>query len=145
VPNKLDGGVIIGLRERWTHARTFPGQSVFAHMDQRGGSKESRKDSTIASRLTVNIYLDDDYKGGEFVFCSGTRNDGTWARSDKTMRPKQGDAVLFYQSIPEFSHAVLPLKSNHKTLLRSDVLYQFKDTADADVGGIKVKGGSKVK
>ena len=34
LPHELDGGTVMGLRANWNHARYFPGQSVFAHMDQ---------------------------------------------------------------------------------------------------------------
>jgi len=49
-----------------------------------------------------------------------------------------GDAVLFYQSVDEFAHAVLPLQSGTKTIMRSDVLYQFDTIKDADIGGERV-------
>jgi len=135
----LDGGTCLGLRAEWNHARYFPGQSVFPHMDQRQTSQEHRSDPCIASRITLNIYLDEDYEGGEFVFVRGVNDDGTWEFSHTTLHPKAGDAVLFYQGVPEFSHAVPPLKKGTKTILRSDVLYQFPSVAEADVGGQRIK------
>jgi len=134
IPARLDGGTAVGLRASWDHARYFPGQAVFAHMDQRQTSAEHRADPTIASRITLNIYLDEDYKGAEFVFVTGTRDDGTWATTHTTLRPRAGDAVMFYQSVKEFSHAVPPLISGIKTILRSDVMYRFESAAVADVG-----------
>lgn len=112
-------------------------------MDQRQTSAEHRNDPCVASRVTLNIYLDDQYEGGEFVFVTGVRNDGTWDRSHITLHPKAGDAVLFYQGVPEFSHAVPVLKSGTKTIIRSDVMYRFKTEQEADVGGRNVVGGRK--
>jgi hypothetical protein len=144
-PTDLDGGEVIGLRKEWNHARYFPGQSVFAHMDQRQTSEEHRKDPCIASRMTLNVYLDEAYEGGEFVFVTGVRNDGSWERSHTVLHPKAGDAVLFYQGVPEFSHAVPPLKSGIKTIMRSDVMYRFTNEEEADVGGLRVTGGRKIR
>lgn len=42
-------------------ARYFPGQSVFAHMDQRQTSAEHRAEPCIASRMSLTIYLDEGY------------------------------------------------------------------------------------
>jgi len=143
LPSHLDGGDAIGLRIEWNHARYFPGQSVFAHMDQRQSSIESSNDPCIASRMSLNVYLDNDYTGGEFIFVSGTRDDGTWEHSHTVLHPKAGDAVIFYQAVPEFSHSVPSLKSGTKTIMRSDVMYRFSSKEQADVGGRLVEGGRK--
>jgi hypothetical protein len=143
LPEKLDGGTAIGLRTEWHHARYFPGQSVFAHMDQRQTSQEHRKDPTVASRITLNCYLDRDYTGGEFDFVFGVRDDGSWEKTHLQIAPKTGDAVLFYQAVPEFSHAVPAMKTGTKTILRSDVMYRFASEKEADVGGLNVMGGLK--
>src|SRR3989338_8420438 len=50
IPETLDGGCCMGLRTEWHNARYFPGQSVFAHMDQRQTSQEHREDPLLASR-----------------------------------------------------------------------------------------------
>jgi hypothetical protein len=52
--------------------------------------------------------------------------------------------VLFYQAVPEFSHAVPVLISGIKTIMRSDVMYRFASEAEADVGGVAVVGGSRM-
>lgn len=104
-------------------------------MDQRGGSRESREDNTVASRITINVYLDDGYEGGEFAFVNGVQMDGTFEEEIMRPDPKAGDVVLFYQGAPEFSHAVLPLVAGPKTIMRSDVMYKFANKESADVGG----------
>ena len=50
-------------------------------------------------------------------------------------KPKAGDAVLFYQGIMEFAHAIDELRTGTKHILRSDVLYKFASENEADVGG----------
>lgn len=108
-------------------------------MDQRGGSRESRDDKTIASRITINVYLDEGYQGGEFAFVKGVRLDGTFEEEILRPEPKAGDVVLFYQGAPEFSHAVHPLATGPKTIMRSDVMYKFVDKESADVGGVNIQ------
>ena len=49
--------------------------------------------------------------------------------------PRRGPAVLFYQGVPEFSHVAKPVFDSKKYIMRSDVLYHFKDATAADVGG----------
>lgn len=145
LPQEMDGGRAIGLRSRWNHARYLPGQSVFGHMDQRQASAEHAANPNVASRMSLTIYLDDGYEGGEFVFIRGLRMDGSWEETHKTLRPKRGDAVLFYQAVPEFQHAVPPLKAGVKSIMRSDVLYEFPSAEEADVGGTRgVEGGRPV-
>ena len=138
LPEHLDGGVALGLRASWNHARYCPGQWVFAHMDQRMNSEENANDPTVGSRITITIYLDDTYEGAEFVFVKGVKLDGSYEEEHYRPAPGVGDAVLFYQSVDEFAHAVLPLQSGTKTIMRSDVLYQFDTIKDADIGGERV-------
>jgi len=145
LPQEMDGGEALGLREGWNHARYFPGQSVFAHMDQRQTSEEHKGDKTVASRMSLTIYLDEGYSGAEFVFVKGARLDGSYEKAHKVLTPKAGDAVIFYQGVPEFFHAVPPLKTKIKSIMRSDVLYKFKSEEEADVGGERgIKGGDPV-
>ena len=55
---------------------------------------------------------------------------------------KTGDVVLFCQN--EFEHAVRPLVSGSKTIMRSDVLYKFESVESANMGMKDVKGGSAI-
>jgi hypothetical protein len=103
-------------------------------------SAEHRQDPRIASRHSLTIYLDNDYTGGEISFVTGVRLDGTYSGSVMSLRPLPGDAVLFYQGIPEFSHAVAAVKGI-KSIMRSDVMYMFTSAEEADVGALNSKGG----
>lgn len=143
LPSNLDGGVAVGLRATWHHAKYFKGQWVFAHMDQRQTSEEHDDEPAIASRITLNIYLDDEYEGSEFVFVKTIRMDGTWSDEILRPKPKAGDAVLFYQGVMEFAHAIPELTAGTKHILRSDVLYRFANEEEADVGGARgIEGGA---
>ena len=72
IPPELDGGRAVGLETRWRHARYYDGQSVFAHMDFRHRSQEpshaAEVRDVIVSRMSLTVYLDDAYTGGEIVF-----------------------------------------------------------------------------
>jgi hypothetical protein len=72
--------------------------------------------------------------------------DGSYEEEHFRPAPKAGDAILFYQAVNEYEHAVLPLISGTKTIMRSDILYKFNSAEEADVGGEKVvqqEAGSK--
>lgn len=146
LPSKLDGGQATGLRSDWHHAKYFVGQWVFAHMDQRQTSTEHLEDPTVASRITLNIYLDDGYRGSEFAFVRTINLDGSWDGEILKPMPKAGDAVLFYQGIMEFAHAISGLEAGTKHISRSDVLYKFATKDEADVGGSKhgIEGGPPI-
>ena len=146
LPSELDGGEAIGLRKTWHHAKYFKGQWVFGHMDQRQTSEEHLENPTVASRITLNIYLDDEYTGSEFAFIKSIQLDGTWEGEILKPMPKAGDAVLFYQGIMEFAHGINELRSGTKHILRSDVLYKFKSEDEADVGGniLGIEGGTSL-
>jgi len=149
IPKEMDGGKLMGLRREFNHARYLidskgRGQSVMGHMDQRQPyAEEIKNDDTLATRMSLTIYLDEGYTGAEFVFIKGLKDTGLYDEAHKILRPRAGDAVIFYQGIPEFAHAVPPLKSRKKTIMRTDVLYKFRTKEEANAGGqwAPVKGG----
>ena len=126
VPEKLDGGKVNGLRTEWRHGRYLKDQYIFPHIDGRKTSNEQQNNKNIGSRFSLTIYLDDEYTGGEFVFVKGVHDDGRYDTIIKTIKPKAGMALLFYQDVSEFSHATLPVKSGVRSIMRSDVLYYFE-------------------
>ncbi len=87
------------------------------------------------------MYLDEGYTGGEIAFVTGVRMDGSFEGQHIALKPNPGDAVLFYQAVPEFSHYVHPVHGV-KTILRTDVMYRFASEEEADVGGLRVQGGA---
>lgn len=133
IPEELDGGQIVGLKEDVTHCRYFSGQVGFPHMDFRHGHPG---DPNVASRISFTVYLDDDYDGGELSFVKELRMDGLYPTSHLTVKPRKGSAVLFYQCVPQFAHWPHEIKRGQKSIMRADVMYRFPDGEAADVGGI---------
>eukprot|EP01084_Bolivina_argentea_P115594 205539_1 len=136
IPNTLDGGVVIGLQKNWRHARYFPGQSVFAHMDYRHGNNINE---CIVSRLSFTVYLNEDFEGGYTSFVKGMKNDGSFDEEYYKNKPKTGSAIVFYQCVPEFAHNATVVYNGHKSIMRADILYRFSNKTIADVGGLNIK------
>lgn len=136
LPEVLDNGRVIGLQTVWRHARYFPGQSVFAHMDFRHGSRE---DECVASRLSFTVYLNDDFDGGSTSFVLGMRDDGSHGEEYYPNRPRTGSVVIFYQSVPEFAHTANTVHRSCKSIMRADVMYRFPDKTAADISSKLIK------
>eukprot|EP01063_Lacrimia_lanifica_P015234 TRINITY_DN2204_c0_g1_i1.p1 TRINITY_DN2204_c0_g1~~TRINITY_DN2204_c0_g1_i1.p1 ORF type:complete len:253 (+),score=66.32 TRINITY_DN2204_c0_g1_i1:76-834(+) len=136
LPSELDGGVLVGLKTVIAHARYYPGQVGFPHMDYRhaGDAGSAVPGAAVASRISFTLYLNDDYTGGELSFVSELRMDGTAGGEHSKVRPRAGSAVLFYQGVPTFAHMPHRITSGCKSILRADVLYAFPDAEAADVG-----------
>jgi prolyl 4-hydroxylase len=82
------------------------GQRFGLHQDQ----SYTREDGA-RSFLTVILYLNDEYTGGETDF----------PEQQQRIVPKQGTVLLFQHML---LHAGLPILSGVKYLLRTDVMYQ---------------------
>lgn len=100
------------INERFRYYRYEPGQLFDWHFDhpfERG--RES-------SRLTLMVYLNDDFTGGttDFIFGSGV------IREDEimTVKPEKGMALVFTHNVLHRGAEVLTGK---KYVLRSDVMY----------------------
>ena len=137
-PKTLDGGRFVGLRNEFMFVRYYRNQSLFAHTDVRQtllGDKNQTE-----TRMSLTIYLDDDYEGGELAFVDGadiTADSmlfegggldavfGSYPEPKFVLRPAPGDAVIFYQNFPCFSHCVYPLKCGIKSIMRTDFMYDF--------------------
>merc|ERR1719235_2359408 len=111
-------------------------------MDQRQTSADHRADPTAASRMSLTVYLDEGYGGGDIAFVTGVGFDGSFAASHFSHHPSAGDAVLFYQAVQEFAHVAYAPREGCKTIMRSDVMYRFSSEEQADVGGLRVEGGA---
>lgn len=104
---KIEGYRAIGLNERLRVYRYAAGQSFGWHRDGR-----FRKGDGSVTRVTVLVYLNDDYRGGETELESGT------------VEVKAG-AVLGF--IHELRHRGRPVEEGVKYVLRTDILYQLCD------------------
>jgi predicted 2-oxoglutarate/Fe(II)-dependent dioxygenase YbiX len=103
VPAFMDGRQAWGLNERWRIYRYHPGQQFAGHVDA-----PFRRENGEKSLLTLLLYLNDDFDGGETTF------------GDLAIRPERGMALLFRH---ELFHAGQPLRRGTKYVLRSDVMF----------------------
>ena len=103
LPRFLDGCQAIGLNERFRYYRYEPGQQFRGHTDA-----PFRRANGEESRLTVLIYLNEDFTGGETAF----RNHEISAR--------KGAALVFRH---ELFHEGRPVLTGTKYVLRTDVMF----------------------
>lgn len=103
-PSELDGCVPSGVNERFRFYRYSGGQKFKRHMDGRVELNHFEE-----SRITLMVYLNDDYEGGETTF------------NDVTIKPEAGMALFF---IHEEKHAGNPVTSGTKYAMRTDVFYR---------------------
>ncbi|MDA8708607.1 2OG-Fe(II) oxygenase [Hellea sp.] len=98
------------LNERFRFYRYDVDQRFKRHIDGRV------KAHGLESRLTVMVYLNSGFKGGETKF------------DNVTILPKTGTCLLF---VHEQKHESLPIQAGQKYVLRSDVLYKNTDARDS--------------
>jgi predicted 2-oxoglutarate/Fe(II)-dependent dioxygenase YbiX len=114
VPADVYGWTAIGLNEQFRIYRYKDGQQFKLHPD--GAFK---RDETEHSKISVIIYLNDDFEGGETEFLD--------AVSDGTIKPEVGKMLLF-------SHGQLhkgnPVPTGTKYVLRTDIMYKNFDVSD---------------
>ena len=94
----------VGLNERLRFYKYHPGQEFKEHMDGR-----YRRNQYESSLLTLLIYLNGDFKGGETKF------------RDVTVVPETGLALVFQHKV---LHAGMPVIEGVKYVLRSDVMFR---------------------
>jgi prolyl 4-hydroxylase len=103
VPVFLEGRQAVGINERFRFYRYEPGQYFAPHSD---GS--FRRESGEESRLTLLVYLNDEFEGGETVF------------TDTVVTPARGMALVFRHELMHEGRAVV---RGSKYVLRSDVMF----------------------
>lgn len=103
IPGFLSGCQAIGLNERFRFYRYDPGQQFAWHADA-----PFRRDSGEHSLLTLMVYLNDGFSGGETAF------------SELVVPAEQGMALIFRHELP---HEGRPIASGRKYVLRSDVMF----------------------
>ena len=75
--------------------------------------RQKLDNKTIESRLSLLIYLNDDFSGGETKF----------KHEDIKVSPEQGSALVFEH---ELWHEGVSLKSGQKYVLRTDIMYTYE-------------------
>jgi prolyl 4-hydroxylase len=105
VPPELAGRPLHGTNPRFRGYRYNPGQAFKPHYD---GSY--RKSDTMESELTLLVYLNESFDGGETRFLD--------IQTD--VRPRTGSVLLFAHRV---LHEGAEVVSGTKYVLRSDVMY----------------------
>ena len=96
----------VGANERWRCYRYDPGQYFAPHYDGafvRNANEESQ--------LTLILYLNEDFEGGETAF----------PELGVSVRPKAGQALLFQHRL---LHESTPVRRGRKYAARSDIMYR---------------------
>jgi prolyl 4-hydroxylase len=103
VPQTLAGHRAIGVNERFRFYRYDPGQTFRWHRD--GYFERPNRER---SRLTLMVYLNDDFEGGETRF------------EQVVIKPLTGKALFF---VHHLLHEGAEVKRGRKYVLRTDVMY----------------------
>ncbi|MCA9691909.1 MAG: 2OG-Fe(II) oxygenase [Myxococcales bacterium] len=104
-PERFQGGALAGANPRLRIYRYGPGERHSAHWDT-----EHALASGALTRLTLVVYLNDDFVGGETDFPElGVR-----------VTPARGMALVFQQRV---LHQACPVTEGAKFVLRTDVAY----------------------
>ncbi len=107
----------ININPMFRYLKYGPGNYFKPHYD---GPYEDNNGNV--SLITIQMYLNDDFKGGETVFydaCDG--------KKIYTHVPKKGDIILFEQTI---EHTALTVTEGIKYSVRTEVMYGPIDTGD---------------
>jgi hypothetical protein len=112
-PEVVENRPVIGINERFRFYRYDPGQYFKLHYD---GCY--RRANGEVSQLTLMIYLNDDFSGGETHFNLNYPND------DVVIKPEKGMALCFDHYL---LHEGCDLIKGRKYVLRSDIMYGDQD------------------
>lgn len=86
------------------------------HTDYNSSDAESRSSKLV---ITVTMYLNDDYEGGEISLYDPNSN------SVYNYKPKAGDVTVFPSGM-NYYHGVLPFQGNNRYLIRMIMLYYYE-------------------
>jgi prolyl 4-hydroxylase len=100
----------IYLNDHFRFSKYRPGQSFHIHRDGFNADASGGR-----SFMTVNIFLNDDFLGGETAFYDGSRE-------VLRARPAPGRGAIFDGQI---YHAGLEVREGYKYLLRTDLMMRF--------------------
>ena len=148
-------GQLVGLNRRWRFYRYDAGGTYRPHVDGAwpgsgvGGSRDRPKYEYDAfgdrlSRLTMLIYLNDDFEGGETAFYSA----GDDTIDVTAVQPLRG-AVLFFphgETTGSLIHEGSSVSARLKYVVRTEVLYTYPTAAApprVPSGAPKKKGGRR--
>jgi predicted 2-oxoglutarate/Fe(II)-dependent dioxygenase YbiX len=111
LPERFDGGTLVGFNERFRGYRYRDGQRFAPHFDGAFYRPETPA-GREGSEITVLFYLNDGFAGGETKILD----------YEVVFVPKSGAALLFQHAI---LHEGCPVTSGVKYVLRTDAMYWF--------------------
>ncbi len=111
VPEQYKGHAVRGLNERLRFLRYDPGQFFKPHYD--GAYMTLARDQR--SRITLQLYLNEGFEGGETTFLSTLDN-----VSSVPFVPRTGSVLLFEH---EILHEGSDVRGGRKYVIRTDVMY----------------------
>lgn len=146
IPGELDGGRFHRVNPVWRFVHYEEGGHQASHIDGREPVNPELDEAAgwVQSRLTLQVYLSEDFEGGELAFVEPGA-DGA-RRTKHVLHPATGDAVLFYQErlqpptrVPpyELYHEARDVMAGHKYACRTMVDYVFPDSACASLSNLK--------
>jgi hypothetical protein len=106
---------LVGFNERWRYYRYDPGERFFLHFDG-----HYSRDNGEKSQLTLMIYLNDDFAGGETNFY--TREQECYL----SVQPVRGMALVF---VHWKLHEGASVQRGRKYVQRTDVMYRRLEVA----------------
>jgi len=118
IPETWNSHPVVGLNERLRFLKYSPGEYFKPHFD---GSYE-RPDGKEISFITIQLYLNEGFKGGNTTFMSS--KDGTG--KDLGVVPKIGRILIFQHDI---LHEGSVLVRGTKYTMRTDVMYAVPEQA----------------
>lgn len=110
LPPRMGGLTLVGLNERSRFYRYRAGQRFAPHMDHWYRPSERR-----VTLLTVLVYFNDDFEGGETRFLE---------QLDEVLVPRSGMAAIFQHKV---RHEGCVVRRGVKYAMRSDVVYEAEE------------------
>ena len=112
IPKEFRDLPVVGLNERLRFLRYDGGEFFKPHYD----GTYTRKDMSEKSQITVQLYLNEGFEGGETTFLGPTQQEKV------AVVPKIGKVLVFQHHL---LHEGSLLKSGRKYSMRTDVMYKL--------------------
>lgn len=146
LPEELDGGRILRINPAWRFVHQETGGHQAAHIDGREPVEpQEAAGGWVQSRLTLQVYLSDDFGAGELAFVvKDPKTEELHVRH--LHKPKTGDALIFYQerlmpptAFPPYEvlHEARNVTWGHKYACRTMVDYVFPNSQVAKMSNLK--------
>ena len=114
IPDTWNSYPVVGLNERLRFLKYDGGEYFKAHMD----GTYARPDGSERSYLTIQLYLNEGFTGGNTTFLSNHSD-----KEDKGVVPKPGRILVFQHDI---LHEGSVLVRGTKYTMRTDIMYKIK-------------------